>query len=294
VESLIQGSRGLAGARTRAAGAALALVAALLSAACSGGSGVTLPSITATLGRPSSGTGQALPSVTRSSAEPSESRGSTSASQESTPERSTPERTTPEQSTPEQSNEQSQAPPSAVVSARESTANSSTTPVATSASTTTDGDSTGWPPWVLVALVLVAIGVVVAIVQHRSSRRKAERSSFETALSESLWFGRDLTPALLGESPDERRGAWRVARSRVVALEDRLARLAASESESSDSSNVQQLATAVVGLRRALDAESQPGGGPSDAAEALGGVKQAARQLDQLLSGYAPTPGPPG
>lgn len=265
-------------APARAAGAGLALVLALLSAGCSGGSGgsgVTLPSITATPSR----TGEALPSVTRSPAEPSESRGDDSADEGSTPERS---------------REQSQAPSTPEVSAQESTAVVSTTPSAASASTTTSDDS-GWPPWVLVTLVLVAIGVVIAIVAHRRARHRDEHASYETALSESLWFGRDLTPTLLGDSADERRGAWSVARSRVVALEGRLTRLASPGSESTDSSNAQQLATAVVGLRRALDAESQPAGpGPDAAAEALGGVKQAARQLDQVLSGLAPTPAAPG
>ena len=280
----IRGSRGRARARAQAAGAGLALVAALLSAGCSGGSGVTLPSITATPSRTSTDTGQALPSSSASSAEPSKSRESGSAGRESTPERSTPERSTPERSTPErstpeQSSEQSQA---------------STTPSATSASTPTSDDSTpGWPLWVLVALIAVAVGVVIALMR-RSSRRQDQRSSFEAALSESQWLGRDLTPTLLGDSRDERRGAWSVARPRVVALEDRLARLASPGSESSDSLNAQQLETAVIALRRALDAESQSGGpGPDAAAEALGAVKQAARQLDQVLSALAPTPAPP-
>jgi hypothetical protein len=301
----MQCRRGQARARVRAAGAALSLVVALLlSAGCSGGSGVTLPSITATPSRTSSGDGQALPSITKPSAEPSRSRESASASRDSTPEQSAPEQPAPEQPTPEQSSEQSQVPPTVVVvSPRESTAASqgsadavvSATPSAASASTTTDDDSTlGWPLWVLVALVVVAVGVVIALVQHRS-RRKDERSSFEAALSESLWLGRDLTPALLGDSRDERRGAWSVARPRVVALEDRLARLASPGSESIDSLNAQHLETAVIGLRRALDAESQPGDpGPDAAAEAIGGVKQAALQLEQVLSAVAPTPAPPG
>jgi hypothetical protein len=93
---------------------------------------------------------------------------------------------------------------------------------------------------------------------------------------------------LLASSRDERRGAWSVARPRVVALEDRLAQLAAPGSETTAAVNAQQLETAVIGVRGALDNESRADAGGS--AEALGGVKQAARQLDQTLADILPAP----
>jgi hypothetical protein len=153
------------------------------------------------------------------------------------------------------------------------------------AQTATDDSSTDWALWALLALV---VGVAVAGWQHRKSRRREKQSSFDLAVSESRWLGRELLPALLVGSRDERRGAWSVSRPRVVALEERLARLATPGSETIGSLNAQQLETSVIGVRSALDDESRTSG-PEEATEALGGVKQAARALDQAVATLLPS-----
>jgi hypothetical protein len=247
-----------------------------LLAACTGDGGEALPSRTATPSRTLSATG---PSVSLPS------RSEDSASETGEP-------------SPEQSVEQSEAAPSVEVSTERSASvdvqQSAEVVVSATADSTTEADSSesdgtsAWPLWALVALVI--LGVAIALWQHRQSRRRDARESFELALSESRWLGRDLLPTLLASSRDERRGAWSVARPRVVALEDRLAALGAPGSETTGAVKAQRLEMAVIGVRGALDNESRSDAGA--AAEAFGGVKQAARQLDQALADALPTPTP--
>jgi hypothetical protein len=80
------------------------------------------------------------------------------------------------------------------------------------------------------------------------------------------------------------------SRTLSAGLEDRLAELAAPGSETTAAVTAQHLETAVVSVRGALDNESRSG--PDAAAEAFGGVKQAARQLDQTLADVLPAPAP--
>jgi hypothetical protein len=265
--------------RTHLAGAALALTLVPLAAACSGNGGEALPSRTAAPSRTLSVTGpsQALPSASEDSGEalPSDSP---PASDESTLE-----------PTSEQSESESEAAPSVAVSRERSASvtvqQSSEVVVSATAAASPAEDpsesegSSAWPLWALLGLVV--LGVVIALWQHRQSRRREARESFDLALSESRWLGRELLPSLLAASREERRGAWSVARPRAVALEKRLAELASPGSETVAAMNAQQLETAVIGVRGALDDETRPG---ADAAETLGGVKQAARQLDQVLA----------
>ncbi len=158
------------------------------------------------------------------------------------------------------------------------------------AETSESAGSQAWPLWALVALVV--LGILIALWQHRQSRRRDERASFDEALAEASWLGRDLLPTLLMASHEERRGAWNVSRPRVVALTDRLAGLATPGSETAGALNAQHLESAVIGVRGALDDESRAGG--ESAAEALGAVKQAARALDQVLADLVPAASRPG
>ena len=241
--------------RTHLAGAVLVVLLLPLAASCSGNGGDSLPSRTGTPSRTltASGPSVALPSVTRESD------------------------VATEEPTAEPTAEESEAAePTVEVSTQES---------ATAAEPSESGGSDAWPLWALVALVVV--GIVVALWLHRQSRRRDEHSSFDVALSEADWLGRDLLPTLLTASRDERRGAWSVSRPRVVALEDRLAGLATPGSGTVGSLNAQHLETAVIGVRSSLDDESRAGGLDS-ATEALGAVKQAARQLDQVLADLLP------
>jgi hypothetical protein len=279
--------RGLRRIRTHLAGVVLAIAFVPIAAACSGSGGEALPSRTAAPSRTLSATGPSVaqPSASRDSGAvlPSASADSGSATLEPTP---------------EQSAEESEATSSVVASGQRSASvkvqKSAEVVVSATAVTTTAAESSGsdgtsaWPLWALVALVV--LGVVIALWQHRKSRRRDARDSFELAFSESRWLGRDLLPALLASSRDERRGAWSVARPRVVALEDRLAALASPGSESTAAVNAQRLEAAVIGVRGALDNESSSGA--DTAAETLGGVKQAARQLDQTLAELLPANAP--
>jgi hypothetical protein len=234
----------------------LAVLVPLLVAGCSGGSGGSLPALTA---EPSRTGSLELPSSL-----PSRTRGSSTATRDA--------------STPAKSAESADLS----TDAQEPTKASQTDP----AGAQTDDSSTGWALWALLALVVV--GVAVAGWQHRQSRRREQQSSFDLAVSESRWLGRELLPVLLVGSRDERRGAWNVSRPRVVALEERLAQLATPGSETIRSLNAQQLETSVIGVRSALDDESRTSGA-EEAAEALGGVKQAARALDQVLATLLPS-----
>jgi hypothetical protein len=240
----------------------LAALVPLLVAGCSGGSGGSLPALTA---EPSRTGSLELPSSL-----PSRTRGSSTATREA--------------STPPRSVESVDVS----TDAQEPTKASQADPAG--AQTDADDSSTGWALWALLALVVV--GVAVAGWQHRQSRRREQQSSFDLAVSESRWLGRELLPVLLVGSRDERRGAWNVSRPRVVALEERLAQLATPGSETIGSLNAQQLETSVIGVRSALDDESRTSGA-EEAAEALGGVKQAARALDQVLATLLPSAAAP-
>jgi hypothetical protein len=246
---------------THLAGAVLAIAIVPIATACSGSGGEALPSRTAAPSRTLGATGPslALPSASRDSgaALPSQPPDSASGTHEAGPQQSA----------------------EVVVSA---------TAGSTAAESSGSDGTPAWPLWALVALVV--LGVVIALWQHRQSRRRSASASFELAFSESRWLGRDLLPTLLASSRDERRGAWSVARPRVVALEDRLAELASPGTETTAALNAQHLETAVIGVRGALDNETRSDAGA--AAEAFGGVKQAARQLDQTLADLRPAAAP--
>jgi hypothetical protein len=131
------------------------------------------------------------------------------------------------------------------------------------------------------------VALVVWLWRRRQSRLREQRS-FDLALAEARWLEHDALPTLLSADRDARRGAWQVARPRVAALEEQLAQLAPPGSSSLAAVNAQHLRTAVVGVRSALDDESQATS-PEAAGEAHGAARQAARQLEQVLSELAPS-----
>lgn len=243
----------------------------LLAAACSGSGGESLPSITATPTRTGSAS-VALPSVTRDSGEarPSASRGSETATEKPDAERSESEPATDDRDQPSAS----ASVETSVVS--EPAATASTTATAPS------GDE-GSTTWLLLALLgLIAVVVAVVIWQNRKNQRR-DQSSFDAALAEARWLEREALPTLLAAPRAERRGAWRVARPRVAALEQQLGQLAPPGTDSVAAVNAQHLKTAVAGVRDALDDETLSTS-PDAEAEAYGAAKQAARQLDQVMA----------
>ena len=273
--------------RGRLASGLLGLVLLLLVGACSGsGGGEGLPSVTATPSRTVSATlpSVALPSESRDSATlPSESQGSTTAIEESTPEES--EESEESESAPAVIDRTSE-PPSSSVQTSEEVSDSPTAATTTAAEASDSEDSSAWLLWVLAALVIAA--VAIALWLRSRSRRRDQRSAFDLALAEARWLGQEALPTLLSAPSDERRGAWRVTRPRVAALEERLGELASPGSDSIAAVDAQRLKTAVTGVRGALDDEAQSTG-PEAAAEAHGAARQAARQLDQVLSELLPS-----
>jgi len=104
---------------------------------------------------------------------------------------------------------------------------------------------------------------------------------------EARWLDGEVLPTLLEAPPDERRGAWRIARPRVAALEATLGELAAPDAESGVAANARQLTAAVTDVRAALDAETLSTGLDNSGA-AYGAAEQAARQLGQVLTELQP------
>ena len=152
----------------------------------------------------------------------------------------------------------------------------------TAAQPSESGDTPGWLPWALLALV-VGAAVVFALWQRQKSRRRDENASFDAAVAEARWLEAEVLPTLLEAPRDERRGAWRVARPRVAALEAALGELAAPNTDSVVAVNAQHLKSAVTGVRGALDDETLSTG-PENTGVAYGAAKQAARQLNQVLT----------
>jgi len=235
----------------------------LLVAACSGSGGEALPSLTATPTRTGSFTAPSLSlpeSTTAITDRESASRN-------------------PEQSdnakAPSQSAEVSDRSPSAEVS-------DPAVPAATTPAEPSNSESVStWWPWAL--LTLVAVAVILALWQRRRALRRDQRVSREVALAEARWLGHEALPTLLSAPSAERRGAWRMIRPRVAALEQQVAGATATGSEFAVTPDAQRLLRAVTAVRAALDDDVMASGADA-AAEAHGAAKQAARQLDQVLS----------
>ena len=302
--------------RARLATGALEVVLLLLVGACSGsGGGEGLPSVTATPSRTVSATlpSVALPTGSRTPATlPSASQGSTTAIEEPIPEESEESESAPavidrtseppsSESAPAEIDRTSEPPssesapaaidrtsepPSSSVQTSPEVSGSATAAPTTAAAASDSEDSSGWLPWALAALVIAA--VAVALWLRSRSRPRDQRSAFELALAEARWLQQEALPTLLSASSDERRGAWRVTRPRVAALEVRLGELVSSGSDSVAAVNAQHLKTAVAGVRSALDDEAESTG-PEAAAEAHGAARQAARQLDRVLTELLPS-----
>ncbi len=301
--------------QARLATGALGVVLLLLVGACSGsGGGEGLPSVTATPSRTVSATlpSVALPSGSRTPATlPSASQGSTTAIEESTPGESEESESAPavidrtseppssesaptvidrtseppsSESAPTVIDRTSEPPSSSVQTSAE--VSDSEAAATTAAAASDSEDSSAWPLWALAALVIAA--VAIALWLRSRSRRRDQRSAFELALAEARWLGQEALPTLLSASSDERRGAWRVTRPRVAALEVRLGELASPGSDSVAAVNARHLKTAVTGVRSALDDEAESTG-PEAAAGAHGAARQAARQLDQVLTELLPS-----
>ena len=272
--------------RAHLAGGVLGLVLLLLVAGCGGSGGVALPSITATPTRSASG-GGVLPSdtaaPTQSASDPTPSVPEPSSSDDSEEARPSASRDVVTV-TREPDDESSESASAVAESPQASTSVSAE--VTAAAQPSERGDTPGWLPWALLALV-VGAAVVFALWQRQKSRRRDENASFDAAVAEARWLEAEVLPTLLEAPRDERRGAWRVARPRVAALEAALGELAAPNTDSVVAVNAQHLKSAVTGVRGALDDETLSTG-PESTGVAYGAAKQAARQLNQVLTELQP------
>lgn len=80
----------------------------------------------------------------------------------------------------------------------------------------------------------------------RARRRGAWNTDLAAAEAEVAWFARVLIPELRqGETPDGVRGGWRVAESRVTAVEDSLTALEASAPDDASGARARTLRDAV-------------------------------------------------
>ncbi|MGZ4592843.1 MAG: hypothetical protein ACXV3C_03180 [Actinomycetes bacterium] len=284
----------------------LVALALLALAGCTGGSGGGLPSLTATPTRsPSASLPTRTPGASTSAALTSSAAATSAPPATSAPAAtSTTARpaTTTRSATSATSARESvtQAPPSATAEISTSASASVAVSASASVSATTvtsepaasGSDSNGIPAWAGLALLALAVAAIgIALWQRGRSSRRHWAASLDSALTETQWLARDLLPSLLTTSREGRRGGWGVARARVLALQDRLAALAASAPDEAGSGTARQLDAAVTDVRQALDAEAQSTG-EERAAEAFGAVQQAARQLDQQLAAVM-SPAPP-
>jgi len=126
-------------------------------------------------------------------------------------------------------------------------------PTQVAAETDETGDGTpAWVWWLLVA-ALVALAAGVWLMQRRSRRQEWERG-MAAAAGEATWVARGLVTELAQiPTPQQRALTWGAGSERVGALEERLARLAATASEPEAANRAQALGEAVRRAHIRLD-----------------------------------------
>jgi hypothetical protein len=161
------------------------------------------------------------------------------------------------------------------------------TPVpATTTSTQSNSSSGGVPAWVWWLLGAIAVALAIAIPLIVVSRRRgAWASAFSSATEEAAWFARTLIAQLQQEpSVEQVAGGWRIARARVVAVEDSLTGLVSTAPGETEAARARTLRDAVRNSRDRLDALVQPGGSAATSAE----LATAASTLEGALTAISP------
>lgn len=158
----------------------------------------------------------------------------------------------------------------------------SATPVAAESG---GGGTPAWVWWLIAAAGLVLVLVVVAI-SMRHHRRRVWSQTFAQARNEVRWVAQTLVPSLaLEPSPAQMMQGWQPGSARVMAVEDKLARLETSAPDPRRAAGVRALRDAVVSSRirvNELVATSNP-------EVARAGLSRVAATLDTALTEVAPT-----
>ena len=135
----------------------------------------------------------------------------------------------------------------------------SPSPTPSAEATSAEGGGTpAWLWWLLAALaVALAIGIPLLL---QARRRQAWRNDLAALEGEVAWFARMLIPELRrAGSADQVAGGWRVASSRVGALEDRLIALETSAPGDAERARARTLRDAVRTSRVDLDELARSG-----------------------------------
>jgi hypothetical protein len=160
---------------------------------------------------------------------------------------------------------------------------------ASASAASSSSSSSNWL-WLLLALLLIAGGIAWYVLAGRARSRKAWAAQLDAATGEARWLSTVLVPTIeQAATDDERRGAWAVARPRVVAAQDRLALLRTSAPDEMTGVQIDRLSSGVTGVRESLDALSIAAT-PQLVSEARGALGAANRQLADALP---PVPPPP-
>ena len=184
------------------------------------------------------------------------------------------------------------------------TTTSTPTATATPAPSSSSSSGTTWWPWVLIAVVLLAL---VAWFLVRTSRRRAWDARFATALDEARWVTTVLAASLIDPtlSADAATLYWNESQPRVQSLREELVTLATTMPDaargarvdrvSGDLSSLHESMAALVALRGAV------GGAPdadSTVQQSRASVQEHSRNLqdaidDRPLPAAASQPPPP-
>ena len=147
------------------------------------------------------------------------------------------------------------------------------------------GGTPAWVWWLIAAAGLVLVLVVVAL-SMRHHRRRVWSQTFAQARNDVRWVAQSLIPSLaLEPSPAQMMQGWQPGSARVMAVEDKLARLETSAPDPRRAAEVRALRDALVSSRirvNELVATSNP-------EVARAGLSSVAAALDTALTEVAPT-----
>ncbi len=111
--------------------------------------------------------------------------------------------------------------------------------------------------WWVLAAVAVVLAALFGWLLWRRARGNAWARDLLAASEEATWFARVLLPGLgQSASVDQMTGGWRVASSRVMALEDRLTQLESTAPNDGDAIRARTLRDAVRASRVRTDTVS--------------------------------------